>query len=130
MPAIISVRRDFPGYRRGGRLRVRFPRRGQNQSHMKVYISGPITGFNRTAVEQMFAAAEEKIRQRGDIPINPLRNGLTEEATWREHMNADLRMLIECDAIYMVGQWWESRGAMIEWNLANGLDLRMYNLMP
>lgn len=93
---------------------------------MKIYISGPITGHSRERVEREFAEAEVVIRQGGHEPVNPLDNGLPQSATWHEHMRADLRMLLECDAILMIGNWPCSRGASIEMELAIGLGMNVY----
>lgn len=93
---------------------------------MRVYISGPITGLPREEAERLFADAAAKVAARGHEPINPMLNGLPDTATWGEHMRADIRLLLDCDAIYMVGQWWESKGAMVEWQLASGLGIEQY----
>ncbi|WP_297628726.1 DUF4406 domain-containing protein [uncultured Rikenella sp.] len=93
---------------------------------MKVYISGPITGLPRKETERAFGAAEAEILARGHEPVNPLRNGLPKSATWHEHMRADLRQLLDCDAIYMIGEWWYSSGARLEWQLARDVGIIEY----
>lgn len=93
---------------------------------MKVYISGPISGLPVEKVKQAFSEAEAAILACGHEPVNPLRNGLPESASWHEHIRADLRMLLDCDAIFMIGEWWKSRGARIEWQLAESLEIEMY----
>lgn len=69
---------------------------------MKVYISGPITGLPREETERAFAEAEAMIREKGHEPVNPLRNGLPASALWHEHMRADIRQLLDCEAIFML----------------------------
>lgn len=93
---------------------------------MKIYISGPITGHPRERVERAFAEAEAVIRESGHEPVNPLGNGLPISATWYEHMRADIRMLLDCDAILMIGDWPCSRGVSIEMELAIGLGMNVY----
>lgn len=90
---------------------------------MKIYISGPITGHPLEKVEGAFAEAAAIIRRSGHDPVNPLNNGLPQSATWYEHMRADLKMLLECDAIYMIGEWWHSSGAKTEWELSRTLGM-------
>lgn len=97
---------------------------------MKIYISGPITGHPRERVERAFAEAEAVIRGSGHEPVNPLDNGLPISATWYEHMRTDLKMLLDCDAIYMVGEWWHSSGAKIEWELSRTLDIPEFVTIP
>lgn len=95
---------------------------------MKVYISGPISGLPTEEVERAFGEAEAAILACGHEPVNPLRNGLPESADWHEHMRADLRLLLECDAIYMIGEWWNSRGARLEWQWARELWIAEYEI--
>lgn len=90
---------------------------------MKVYISGPITGLPYEEVEKAFSEAETRLQEQGYEVVNPLNNGLPRESTWNEHMRADLKLLLDCDAIYMLDGWTNSKGAEIEFNLA--FDLRI-----
>ncbi len=86
----------------------------------KVYISGPMTGYtdhNRPA----FDYAEKLLREHGYDVVNPAHNGLPETATWIEHMKADIKLLLECDAIYMLTGWGESKGAVVEHFIATSL---------
>lgn len=90
---------------------------------MKVYISGPITGLPLETVYNNFTNAEVQLLEQGYEVVNPLNNGLPTNATWNEHMRADLKLLLDCDAIYMLDGWTNSKGAEIEFNLA--FDLRI-----
>ena len=80
---------------------------------MKVYISGKITGLPLSEVRERFADAAIFLDNIGFEPVNPLNNGLTASADWKDHMTADIRMLLDCDAIYMMDNWMESKGASI-----------------
>lgn len=85
---------------------------------MKIYISGPITGWNIDGVRTRFKAAEATLEMQGYDAVNPLENGLPEDAPYDEHMKRDLEMLAECDAIYMLTGWERSNGCRIEFNAA------------
>lgn len=85
---------------------------------MKVYISGPISGLPYEEVEKAFNEAEVMLQEKGYEIVNPLNNGLPRESTWREHMRADLKLLLDCDAIYLLKGYQNSKGAMIEYDLA------------
>lgn len=89
----------------------------------KIYISGPISGLPLETVYNNFTNAEVQLLEQGYEVVNPLNNGLPTTATWEEHMRADLRLLLDCDAIYMLEGWEKSRGARIEYALA--VDLKM-----
>lgn len=85
---------------------------------MKVYISGPITGIPYDKVEMSFNLAENRLKEEGFEVVNPLNNGLAVSSSWREHMKADIKLLMECDTIYLLKGYKESKGAMIEYDLA------------
>ena len=90
---------------------------------MTIYISGPITGRVIEEATEEFARAEEAIRAAGHEPVNPLKNGLDPKAEWIEHMEADLWMLRDCDAIVMLPGWLSSNGCRIEVSVAALLSI-------
>ena len=92
---------------------------------MKVYISGPITGLPYEEVEKAFSKAEASLKEQGHEVVNPLNNGLPRESTWNEHMRADLKLLLDCDAIYMLNGWEYSKGASLEYDLAIDLGFKL-----
>lgn len=91
---------------------------------MKVYISGPITGLPYKEVEKAFSKAEIRLKEQEYEVVNPLNNGLPRESTWNEHMRADLKLLLDCDAIYMLDGLDNSKGAQIELKLAFDLCIK------
>lgn len=93
---------------------------------MKVYISGPISGRKREEVEAHFAEAASIIQECGHTAVSPLDNGLTPDAPWREHMTADISMLLGCDAILMLFEWKRSKGARIEHTIAMEAGMTMF----
>lgn len=88
----------------------------------KIYISGPISGLPLETVYNNFTNVEVQLLEQGYEVVNPLNNGLSTNATWEEHMRADLRLLMECDTIYLLKGYKDSKGAMIEYDLARILD--------
>lgn len=81
---------------------------------MKVYISGKISGLPFEEVKAKFKAAEEYLRYLGHTTVNPAENGLDFNAPWKTHMLHDISLLMPCDAIYLLEDWIDSRGAMLE----------------
>lgn len=94
----------------------------------RVYISGAISGRLPEDVCEDFERAEARLREMGWDVVNPLKNGLTEEDTWEAHMRADLRMMLDCDAISMLPGWSESRGARFEITVALELGMEVIHL--
>lgn len=87
---------------------------------MQIYISGKITGMCEVESEKKFSGAEELLNALGLKPINPLKNGLPRSASWNDHMARDIQILSTCEAIFMLDNWRESKGARIEYEFAVG----------
>ena len=88
---------------------------------MKIYISGKITGLPFEEVEVNFTNAQNRLEEAGFKVVNPLNNGLSQNDKWEHHMKADIKLLMECNTIYLLSNWKESKGARIERNLAVSL---------
>lgn len=99
----------------------------------KVYISGPITGLEEAVWRDRFARAEAFGLSAGWDVVNPtkLEYCPTENcgtgsrlATgeylhhWGCYMRYDLIALLECDAIVMLPDWTQSKGARLERKIA------------
>lgn len=83
---------------------------------MKIYISGAITGLRLAEAKNNFESKELYLIQSGYEPINPMKIGLEEGGayTWEEYMCADIPYLLDADAIFMLENWQQSKGARIE----------------
>ncbi len=95
---------------------------------MTAYIAGPMTGipeFNYPA----FNAAAAQIRSYGVEVHNPAENdGGSAGKPWDFYMRLALRQLIECDEIVLLPGWRASKGARLEWTVANALGMRISEL--
>lgn len=103
---------------------------------MKVYISGPIRGYengNRAA----FAQAAEELRKMGHEPVNPhdvdkdhcgpcLGDDAGEGNPHRYgcYMIPDLRALLDCSGYTLLPGWQRSRGAKVERDVAKICGLK------
>jgi hypothetical protein len=94
---------------------------------VKVYISGPMSGyvdFNRPA----FHAAAYRLRAKGYDVVNPAEldetHPMWEGATHAEFLRRDIRLLVDCDLIYLLPGWKHSKGATGEKYVADlcGID--------
>ena len=92
---------------------------------MKVYISGPmsnIANWNKPA----FQAMADMLRAHGHHPLNPADTRLPSCATWEEYMRADIRLLMDADAIVLLHGWANSRGACLECTIARELGFKIF----
>jgi len=95
---------------------------------MKIYISGAITGLDIEVAKEKFKQGEVVVREMGFIPINPLDLAQQDEnTTWLDYMRADIKVLVDCCGILMLDNWKDSKGAVVEYNLAKGLGLKIYH---
>lgn len=83
-----------------------------------IYISGQVTSLELHEAQRNFESAEGLLSAVGLDPVNPMKNGLPEDACWHEHMIKDIELLFPCDGILMLSNWHNSRGARIEHNIA------------
>ena len=97
----------------------------KRRSGARVYISGAIAHHDMTERKEAFGRAERMLRERGFRPVNPFGNGLPENAHWREHMRADIALLLECDYIYMLTGWEMSKGAKLEHDVDTSCGIRV-----
>lgn len=88
----------------------------------KIYISGKISGIENEAPE-LFAKAERWLRANGFETVNPMTLSHQHDKSWRSYMKEDINALFECDCIYMLSNWKDSKGATLEHTIAEGLGL-------
>ena len=81
---------------------------------MRIYISGAISSDSN--YKEKFKAMAAKLERAGYTAISPtdLPGGLTEG----EYMQLDHLLIGFADAVFMLSDWSQSKGAMIEYELA------------
>lgn len=93
----------------------------------KIYISGQISGLPIEEAQKNFKDAELMLIGKGFEVVNPfelpeheaiLKNGKGHNEQWIEHMKVDIKALMDCDSIYMLNNYKQSKGAMIEFSTA------------
>ena len=82
---------------------------------MKIYIAMPISGLDYVEVTRKADLVEKFLADKGLEVYNPLKIcPFVEGKTWDEYMDELLPKVSECDAIYMMNDWRNSRGARKE----------------
>ena len=93
----------------------------------RIYIAGPCTGlpdYNYPA----FNKAAEQLRAAGWHVENPAENQPPACGTWSGWMRLGIAQLIRCDAIALLPGWTKSKGARVEYDIANALGLASFSL--
>lgn len=93
---------------------------------MKIYISGKISDLPIKQVKEKFKWHSGFLSMKGHEPVNPLEvSPFDETKNWNDYMVSDIAALLECDAIYMLKDWGQSKGARIEYSIARELGLQI-----
>ncbi len=93
---------------------------------MKFYISGKISGLTQEEAFDKFEKAEEDVIKLGYIPVNPMKLlPYSPDLEWEDYMDKDLSVLLRCQGIYMLPDWSASRGARIEYVVANEKGIKI-----
>jgi hypothetical protein len=94
---------------------------------MRCYIAGPMSGLPLLNFPAFHAAAA-RLRGLGVEVVNPAEINPDQAATWRDCMRADLKQLVDCDAVALLPGWEKSRGATLERHVALALGLRVQSI--
>lgn len=93
---------------------------------MKIYISGAIT--NAPYYESYFRKAEKHLAADPTVDeiINPVKFHIPDDWDYDQILQYDLRQLCQANAIYMLSNWRQSKGARAELATALLLGLHIY----
>jgi hypothetical protein len=83
---------------------------------MKIYIAGKISDLDWSEVEKKFKEAADALRSAGHVALCPVEM-FPENAVWdwAEYMLNDLRLIWNhADAVLMLSDWEDSKGARLE----------------
>lgn len=90
----------------------------------RMYIAGKVTGQNRTDCLMKFQAAENHARMMGFEPVNPMKI-VPEGTTWSLAMRICLKSLLTCEAIMVLPDYMDSRGATMEVEVARATGIEI-----
>lgn len=98
------------------------------ERRLNIYIAGPIA--NTDDFVYRFGVARGEVGLMGYQPVCPIElNGVDENSRKEDaenrlaYLRKDIAALINCDGIYLLRGWENSRGARLEKLIADGLDL-------
>lgn len=85
---------------------------------MKIYIAGKISGLNREDVIKKFEAAQKSLVAKGHQVFIPSVLPAYEEVSREDYLHICYAMIDICDAVYMLSDWQQSIGALLEYDYA------------
>jgi nucleoside 2-deoxyribosyltransferase len=107
---------------------------------LRVYVAGPMAGLPEHNFPAFHAEAA-RLRALGYEVLSPAEkageqaavaastHGLAfrETQTYKDFLRADLRMVLDCDAISLLPGWENSRGASLELTVAEAIGLEIWD---
>lgn len=97
---------------------------------MRYYLSGPMTGRPEHNFPE-FSRIAEHLRARHMDVLSPheLDTDLAPGTmTWEWYLKRDIKAMMDCDAIILMSNWEESRGARVELTVADKVKMFVYDL--
>jgi hypothetical protein len=91
---------------------------------IRIYISGKISGIEDEAAE-IFTKAEKELQAKGFETVNPMTLNHQHDKSWHSYMKEDVKALCDCDEIFMLSNWIDSKGAIIEHKIAMYLGIKV-----
>lgn len=92
---------------------------------MKVYIAGKISGLPHQQAFNRFAHFESLLESYGHEVTNPMRLPHAPDSEWEDYMALDIFYLMQCDAVFLIPGWRDSKGARLEAKLATYMRKRL-----
>lgn len=89
---------------------------------MKIYISIPISGREINKVRHQADLIKAAISRKGHTPVSPLEIYAGENPTYEDHICQDLRIMLDCDAVYFAPGWGSSIGCSIEHDVVRNIN--------
>lgn len=85
---------------------------------MKIYIAGKISGLNSEDVIKKFEAAQKSLVAKGHQVFIPSVLPAYEEVSHEDYLHICYAIIDVCDAVYMLSDWQQSEGAILEFDYA------------
>jgi hypothetical protein len=95
----------------------------------RIYVAGPMTDILDLNFPA-FNSAAAALRAAGWEVLNPAEINPDHTMAWADCMRRDLAALVTCDAIQLLPGWENSRGARLEWIVADKLGLEVLHDRP
>jgi len=91
----------------------------------KIYIAGKVTGLKLEDVTAKFKEVQQELESDGYEVINPIEVVADPNTNWKNAMKLCIAALVQCNSIYLLPCWQDSKGAQLEYSLAKGIGLRI-----
>jgi uncharacterized protein DUF4406 len=87
-----------------------------------LYVCGPMSGYDEYNWPS-FKDATRRLREAGYEVRCPTESGAAFDLPWDECLKLSIKAMMDCNALALLPNWEDSRGAAIEIDLAGKLDM-------
>lgn len=95
---------------------------GRPKEIKRLYVAGPMTGYADCNYPE-FNRVSEILRQAGYEVVNPAEVHIDEQHHYVDLIREDLRVMLDCQGVATIENWWESTGARNEVHVAGILKM-------
>jgi Asp-tRNA(Asn)/Glu-tRNA(Gln) amidotransferase A subunit family amidase len=95
--------------------------------NMKIYIAGKITGIDLEEAKANFQVMEEHLTELGHEVVNPMKLPHDHDKSWNSYMKECIAALMGCDSIYLLPNYHQSKGAMLELYIVIAVGIKVYS---
>jgi len=96
-----------------------------------VYLCGPITGCDNLNAEQ-FGYWQDRLMRLGYTVLNPhdlFQDVDTKHFKWEDYMKHCIAQMVFCNIVATLPDWHESKGAVMEVDIARKLNIPVVSVM-
>jgi hypothetical protein len=93
-------------------------------SPKKIYLAGKVTGLPRVTATMLFGTVQKRLMDQGYEVIVPL-DIVPNNTSWEQAMKICIAALIQCDEVHLLPNWIDSKGAILEQQIAHSLSIPM-----
>jgi hypothetical protein len=91
----------------------------------KIYIAGPITGYDLNERRREFDFNQSLLEIEGFEVVNPMALPHDHDKSWESYMKECIEALLKCDTICLLHGWNKSKGAKLEFDIANAMEYKI-----
>ena len=81
---------------------------------MKIYVAGKISGLEKKDIDEKFEKAKADLISKGHSVFIPSVLPAYDDVPHEDYMHVCYAMIDICDAVYMLSDWQQSKGAKLE----------------
>lgn len=94
------------------------------KKYKTIYLTGKTNGTKPYELRKEFDEVQTVLNNQGYICCNPRRQFTIK--SWEDNMIRDLQLLVDCDALCLIGDWEKSTNSQIELLFAKRMQKEIY----